>query len=855
MDRLREVLPAGLVASTALALGLPRGLDVVRESLLAQAAGAPLSKLVVAKGYLSLALAPVAEVLVMKKVVLAVALVFAGVAGVQLWPMDGLRSEEEALQPRREVASLEAPTVADPAKSHAPTSRVTPPASAPVSSRTPLSASAIEDPQGPLGSLQVRVQDGERRVVAGEICMLQTREEAQNRIEGRLATTNERGVALFEDVPVGRVEVYALRGRSERASVRPQSVTPVVLTLDGAVDVKGQVLDVRGKPVPGAEVWLSAGWHGSEGHALALADGDGRFALQAVGQRNGLFATARGFAVSYSQNPEGLPGETVNLRILLDREGGRVAVQVVDPEGVPLEGALVQIDGENKAPFINTERGWLGIPPSARFGRTDAKGKVLMGSIGVGKSQVVARVPGVGLGRAEVWVLHDSESAVRLTVLPEAVLTGVVRDGTGAPVARANIQSEAANGFAIRHCITDADGRYRLDGLPGGVVQVHVQGAQLGSVERRVVLRPGEELQEDFTIRQEPRIHGVLVDASGAVLAGYLLSAVCDEDPPARKDGRTDDKGGFGMLVRGDLEYRLIVRPGGSYEQFPLLMVEGVRAAADPLLLRLPERSQTTASLRLEVRDESGEAYGDVVLKLWHKESNTLQRRTETGATGVFFLGKLPAGAFDLWLSHPHHAARSIGTYRLQEGEALDLGVQSFQPACRLSGELLGALDEQRLAGIRMAVSLEGGGSGVIDRTGRHFRSRVLAPGKHRLVLRGDFVLSVFQPVELVEGEELRVDLPVVACGMRTIDFAHPMGERAPQWIGAQAFDSSGAVVWSSGARRREDGGFTARVSVLPGHYRLEGIDSEGRKGRAEFDVLDMRGEQAALELELTVQR
>jgi plastocyanin len=51
------------------------------------------------------------------------------------------------------------------------------------------------------------------------------------------------------------------------------------------------------------------------------------------------------------------------------------------------------------------------------------------------------------------------------------------------------------------HAVTDADGRFRLDGVPPGVWSLHVWHELLGSAERQVRLKAGEVQEVQFNLR------------------------------------------------------------------------------------------------------------------------------------------------------------------------------------------------------------------------------------------------------------------------------------------------------------------------------------------------------------------
>src|ERR1700681_1515459 len=92
--------------------------------------------------------------------------------------------------------------------------------------------------------------------------------------------------------------------------------------------------------------------------------------------------------------------------------------------------------------------------------------------------------------------------------LAAAAVTGTVIDAdTHQPVPGAQI---SVIGTTIG-TVTDAEGHYRLDGIPAGVVTIRARRIGYGSSDRTVTLRDGESAPVDFSL-------GTLVSALDAVI-------------------------------------------------------------------------------------------------------------------------------------------------------------------------------------------------------------------------------------------------------------------------------------------------------------------------------------------------
>ena len=95
---------------------------------------------------------------------------------------------------------------------------------------------------------------------------------------------------------------------------------------------------------------------------------------------------------------------------------------------------------------------------------------------------------------------RDGRGELVVTLQPEAVLTGEVRDPAGAPLKDADVSLVGASGDAINSPVdAGRQGRFRLAELPEGdyTLTIRTFGSELH--QERIALRPGQVL--DRTIR------------------------------------------------------------------------------------------------------------------------------------------------------------------------------------------------------------------------------------------------------------------------------------------------------------------------------------------------------------------
>ncbi|HEX8500754.1 MAG TPA: TonB-dependent receptor [Pyrinomonadaceae bacterium] len=124
-----------------------------------------------------------------------------------------------------------------------------------------------------------------------------------------------------------------------------------------------------------------------------------------------------------------------------------------------------------------------------------------------GNAFVRGAKPRAGLGISLLVVatlacLSTPRHAARAQDLDEASFSGVVSDQHGAVVPGATVTARPAGTKAVRSCVTDGAGRYRLVELPPGAYTLTAERAGFAAEERgEVRTLAGESVRLDFTLR------------------------------------------------------------------------------------------------------------------------------------------------------------------------------------------------------------------------------------------------------------------------------------------------------------------------------------------------------------------
>lgn len=375
-------------------------------------------------------------------------------------------------------------------------------------------------------------------------------------------------------------------GRFELARLRPSTAYQVVarrpgfaaLTVPGVVvspgrgpadlgtlvlrpgaRIEGRVTDTRGGPLANAEVRArTAAGPPARGEADrlrerppdAVAGPDGRFVLKDLRPRQPLhlLATLPGYLPAWTLGVEAPSAEP--LTVVLE-EAARLSGFLVDEEGGAVAGAQVGLRWPGPPP------GTVGLEPrrgdGSRSTRSGERGEFSFEELASGEVEIYARAD--GFLPAEPTSLELAPGAavtdVRLVVRRGAIVEGRVYDPRGEPLDGARLR--AGNAEAA----SDAEGRYRLSGLPPGVMGLYAHHPDYRSRAQEIHVEPGVNAV-DIVLEEGWSLAGRTVDEAGDPVPGTRVE-LRSESPRARNgyvavSGRD---GGFRVVVSEEGSYRL----------------------------------------------------------------------------------------------------------------------------------------------------------------------------------------------------------------------------------------------------------------------------------------------------------
>lgn len=303
------------------------------------------------------------------------------------------------------------------------------------------------------------------------------------------------------DVPPGIYEVRAFAGSliaEPRRGISVEAGEPLFLTfaLVPGATLHGIINDsATGGPVPSAELTIHA--TGVDlAPRVARSGGDGRFAVAGLTHGSArVNVHAEGYVPATVEWESGEP-----LRIELEPAATLEGV-VVDEEGRPVAGATIEVLGET------------------------ADGQPVVLGTGAGfRSSVFAR---------QIQPLAMGETPGPLEVVPGPVLPIPMAPSSEAPLSV--VPPSATEIRVAASYVSDAEGRFRVSGVPPGHVQVAARraGRAPGSTPRLYV-DASMVRQVELVLPPAGALRATVRDARGAGVEGVLVDLRSDREPHPR---------------------------------------------------------------------------------------------------------------------------------------------------------------------------------------------------------------------------------------------------------------------------------------------------------------------------------
>jgi RNA polymerase sigma factor (sigma-70 family) len=417
--------------------------------------------------------------------------------------------------------------------------------------------------------------------------------------------------------------------KSEVSNPKPTAAKPPTANDKDAIAYAGRVLGPDGRPVPGAKLHMTVAWgyphRPSPSPVYATTGPDGRFRFTVPKAKFGdqftvVAAVAANHGIGWVEIPAN--GKRDDLTVRLVEDDVPITGQVVDLEGKPVPGATLRLleiraaPGEDLGPWLDAAKSKKGLSLQLeqeylkRYtdavslkATADARGRLRLS--GIGRNRLVrAQLDGPTIASQQLCILTRPGEPIavtedegnpeyneprrvttyygasfRLVAAPTKPVIGVVRDkDTKKPLAGITIQSHmravGPGRFRVVDIVrttTDAEGRYRLTGMPKGegfgIVAIPGRDHPYVGTNKGVPDSPGlDPVTVDFELRRGVWIEGKITDKvtgkplRGAVEYFSLYSNPNLADYPGF-DG-TFSMDNIGVGTKEDGSYRVVGLPG-----------------------------------------------------------------------------------------------------------------------------------------------------------------------------------------------------------------------------------------------------------------------------------------------------
>jgi uncharacterized GH25 family protein len=454
--------------------------------------------------------------------------------------------------------------------------------------------------------------------------------------------TSDDGTFTLDYVPAGAMNFVAQAPgySTTRLNLNVEENKPITdleIELDMGVKLAGKVTGPDGTPVSDASVSLA---FLPSSNTPVMRGQDKRTTTNSSGEfeLDGLEAGEETIEVSH---PKYL---TERKAVTLKGRDNKLDVQL--SAGMKVSGVVVT---EGGAPVADAEVSAFTAGGAQRRTKTDTSGRFELDSLSKARYQFRASKTGLADGQIKDFDV-SSGAPLRLVMKSGAVVYGSVRGLTETELASAVVEAYSNDGSS--NATIDANGQYRLEGVPSGTVRIQavVMGRNFSgrktSVPQTVEISAGGSQQLDLEFRGDTVIKG-RVSRNGKPIAGANVTFFPRPGGPQTSTMVTaDEQGNYSASGLEPGQYNVSVSDMQRFSTYQTTYEVRGSSTFDI------EYSATGVRGRV-VDASTHEPLGDARVQL--RANNTgpdsprfPARVSATDANGVFMLDSIPTGSYTL---------------------------------------------------------------------------------------------------------------------------------------------------------------------------------------------------------------
>jgi protocatechuate 3,4-dioxygenase beta subunit/biopolymer transport protein ExbD len=448
----------------------------------------------------------------------------------------------------------------------------------------------------------------------------------------------------------------------------------LAIKLGPGADAFGRVVDEKGKPLKGVDIWTSIG---TSVMPSVKTDERGRYVCKGLSPKVGeyiIHANLQGYESSWVKVKVERPGR-INLPDIVMRESptGTIEGRVTDQQGNPIPSATIEVG--------------LSLSMSYRVETSSDKNGDFKLDVHEGDLFVAAGAKGFSPSLKSLKLKAGERKRVEFKLLPGKRLSGYVVDSSGNPVEGAYVFVGMPREIAfpqarlfMKHIRTNAQGFFEVEDLPDAELSISVLKKGLAGVRDRRV-KAGEELK--LILGRGGRIAGTVLDAETLrpikrILVKFGMPELKPGERLASIPASWIEKGFSISTEEGKFTLQEL-QPGLTYkiiiyaEGYTPYVIERIIPSPDFKPEDLVIRLERTKALKGIVLGPEGRPVSNATVRTFSKEFSRVispwanlkkegLHSVLTSSDGSFEI-EAPSGEFYISVEHPEFAIAIAGPF------------------------------------------------------------------------------------------------------------------------------------------------------------------------------------------------